>query len=60
VPTLVLVAANDAFIPGNLTRASVELCDAAELVELGSGTHWVAQEEPERIAEILTAFFARL
>ena len=29
VPTLVLVAADDAFIPGDLTRASVELCDDA-------------------------------
>jgi pimeloyl-ACP methyl ester carboxylesterase len=58
VPVLVLAAADDAFIPGDLTRASVRLCDDAKLVELGSGTHWVAQEEPERIAELLAAFFA--
>lgn len=31
----------------------------AELLELGTGTHWVAQEEPERIAAELLAFFAR-
>lgn len=58
VPTRILVAANDAFIPGDLTRASVALCDDAKLVELGSGTHWVAQEEPERLAQILAEFFA--
>jgi pimeloyl-ACP methyl ester carboxylesterase len=57
VPVLVLAAAEDAFIPGDLTRASVRLCDDARLVELGSGTHWVVQEEPERIAAILAGFF---
>ena len=59
VPTLVMLAADDAFIPSDLTRASVQLCDDARLLELGTGTHWVAQEEPERIAEELLAFFAR-
>ena len=58
VPTRVLVAADDAFIPGDLTRASVQLCDDAALIELGSGTHWVVQEEPDRIARELGAFFA--
>jgi pimeloyl-ACP methyl ester carboxylesterase len=59
VPTQILVAAHDAFIPGDMTRASAQLCDDAELVELGSGTHWVVQEEPERIATELIAFFAK-
>jgi pimeloyl-ACP methyl ester carboxylesterase len=59
VPTLVLVAAHDAFIPSDLTRASVRLLDSGELVELGSGTHWVVQEEPARIAALLAAFFAK-
>jgi pimeloyl-ACP methyl ester carboxylesterase len=57
VPTLILVAANDAFIPGDLTRASAQLLDAGTVVELGSGTHWVMQEEPERIAKLLAEFF---
>lgn len=57
VPARVLVAADDAFIPGDMTRASIQLCDDAELVELGSGTHWVVQEEPERIAKLLADFF---
>ncbi|RIL07841.1 MAG: alpha/beta hydrolase [Proteobacteria bacterium] len=57
VPTAILVAANDAFIPGDLTRASVQLCDDAKLVELGSGTHWIVQEEPARVAAELVAFF---
>jgi pimeloyl-ACP methyl ester carboxylesterase len=58
MPVLLLLAANDVFIPADLTRASVPLCDDARLVELGFGTHWVAQEEPERIAKILAEFFS--
>jgi len=57
VPVLLLLAAHDAFIPADLTRASLEHCDDARLVELGSGTHWVVQEEPERIAAELVAYF---
>jgi epoxide hydrolase 4 len=57
VPLLLLVAKDDAYIASDRTRASVQLCDDAELVELGSGTHWVAQEEPERIAALLVRFF---
>jgi pimeloyl-ACP methyl ester carboxylesterase len=57
VPTLVLVAAEDAFIPADMTRRSVELCDQGRLLELGFGTHWVAQEQPGRLAAILAAYF---
>lgn len=59
VPTLLLVAEDDAFIPSDLTRASAQLLDAGEVVELGSGTHWVIQEEPARIATLLIEFFSR-
>lgn len=57
VPTLLLLTAHDAFIPADLTRASLPLCDDGRLIELGSGTHWVLQEEPERIATLLAEFF---
>ncbi len=59
IPTLVILAANDAFIPASATRASLEHLDAGELLELGSGTHWVSGEEPERIGAILVEFFGR-
>jgi epoxide hydrolase 4 len=58
VPTLILVAPGDAFIASDLTRASLRYLDDGRLVELPSGTHWVLQEEPERIAGLLAAFFA--
>jgi pimeloyl-ACP methyl ester carboxylesterase len=55
-PTLVLVAAEDPYIPADLTRRSGLFLDAGEVRELGSGTHWVIQEEPERIGRILADF----
>jgi pimeloyl-ACP methyl ester carboxylesterase len=58
IPTLVIVAPKDAFIPGDLTRRSMQFLDAGQLVELQTGTHWVIQEEPERIAKLLIDFFS--
>ena len=53
--TLVILAKDDRFIPADTLR----LLDDGELVELGSGTHWVAGEEPERIGGMLADFFGR-
>lgn len=59
VPTLVILAAHDAFIPAAATRASLAFLDDGELLELGSGTHWVSGEQPGRIGGILVDFFGR-
>jgi pimeloyl-ACP methyl ester carboxylesterase len=56
-PTLLLLAPDDAFIPGDLTRASLQFLDDGRLVELDEGTHWVLQEEPEAVAALLVDFF---
>lgn len=56
-PTLLILAADDAFIPSDLSRAGMKYLDDGELLELGSGTHWVVGEEPERIGQILADFF---
>jgi pimeloyl-ACP methyl ester carboxylesterase len=58
MPALLLLAADDAFIASDLTRASAAFLERGTLVELGSGTHWVLQEEPERIAGLLAGFCA--
>lgn len=57
LPTLVMVSEDDAFISGFHTRASMQFLDDGRLLELGSGTHWVIQEEPDRIGRILVEFF---
>ncbi|HEY8494445.1 MAG TPA: alpha/beta hydrolase [Myxococcota bacterium] len=56
-PTLLLLAPDDAFIPSDLTRASLQFLDDGRLVELERGTHWVLQEEPEAVAAELVRFF---
>ena len=52
-------AARPAAASAGFTRASLEFLDDGELLELGSGTHWVTAEEPERIGKILVDFFSR-
>jgi pimeloyl-ACP methyl ester carboxylesterase len=59
VPTLVLVAHDDAFIPSDRSRASLDHLDQGRLVELGVGSHWVLQEEPELTSQILIDFFSQ-
>lgn len=57
-PTLLILAPDDAFLPADLTRASLPFLDDGRLVELDEGTHWVLQEHPARIAALLGEFFA--
>ena len=56
LPTLVAVAADDAFIPADLTRRSAALLDDGRVLELGYGSHWVLQEEPEKTAAVVAEF----
>ena len=58
VPTLVVVAPDDAFIPSDLTRASAKYLDNGRLLELDAGTHWVLQEDPQGTSRILIDFFS--
>ncbi len=56
VPTLVILARDDAFIPSDVTRESLHHLDDGRLLELGTGSHWVLQEEPELTSRILIEF----
>lgn len=58
VPTLLIVAPQDAFIPGDLTRASMRYLKAGRLLELQEGTHWILQEDPAGTSQILIDFFS--
>ena len=58
MPTLLVVAPDDAFIPSDLTRASEKYLDDGKLLELDSGTHWILQEDPEGTSRILIDFFS--
>ncbi len=59
VPTLIILAPDDAFIPAGLSRRSLRFLDQGELLELEQGTHWIIQEEPELMGQTLIEFFRR-
>jgi len=58
IPTLLIVAPHDVFIPGDVTRRSLRLLDDGRMVELQSGTHWVIQEDPDTVSRLLIDFFS--
>ena len=57
IPTLVVVAPHDAFIPSDLSRRSLCYLDNGTLVTLQSGSHWVIQEDPDTVSRLLSDFF---
>ena len=59
VPTLVVLAPDDAFTPVDLARRSILFLDNGEVIELATGTHWVIQEKPELIGRAMADFFSR-
>ena len=58
LPTLVLLAPGDVYIPSDLTRRSMGFLDAGRLHDLESVTHWAIQEEPNVIGDLLVEFFS--
>ena len=56
IRTLILLAPHDAFIPSDLTRASLTFLDDGRLVELEKGTHWVIQEHPNAVGREIAVF----
>jgi epoxide hydrolase 4 len=59
-PTLVIIAAGDAFTPIDLARRNVLFLENGEVRELDTGTHWVIQEEPLLIGRAMADFFRPL
>ena len=57
VPTLVVIAPNDAFSPIDLARRSALFLEHGQVLELQAGTHWVIQDNPVAIGKILVRFF---
>jgi len=57
VPTLAVIAPDDAFSPIDLARRSELFLEDGEVMELEAGTHWIIQEKPELIGTLLGQFF---
>ncbi len=56
VPTLVLWGGADTALPPRLLEGLSELVDDLTIERLPDATHWLAHEEPERIAAAIHAF----
>jgi pimeloyl-ACP methyl ester carboxylesterase len=57
VPTRILWGARDRFALPAMATESVKYCDDGELFEFPEATHWIQQEEPERVNKLLIEFF---
>jgi len=56
VPTLALIAPDDAFSPIDLARRSALFLEDGQVKELEAGTHWIIQEKSELIGNMLVRF----
>ena len=56
VPTLVLWGEADSALPPRLLDGLIELVDDLRIERLPDATHWLAHEEPERVAAAIQSF----
>ena len=60
VPTLVIWGERDAYLGPDLAEPSRDDVPNLDRVErLPEASHWVHHDEPERVTQLLTDFFAR-
>jgi pimeloyl-ACP methyl ester carboxylesterase len=55
-PTLLLWAEEDRFLERHVAEACLALCDDGHLEMVGSATHWLHLEQPQRVASRLIAW----
>ena len=58
VPALLIWGKNDQFAGEAMARESLQYCDDGHLEILETATHWVQHEEPARVNNLLSQFFA--
>lgn len=56
VPTLLIWGARDLFLGPELVEKSLAYCDDGRGVLLGEATHWLHQEEPKRVNQLIVEF----
>jgi pimeloyl-ACP methyl ester carboxylesterase len=58
VPTLLLWGTQDRFLGREMAQPSIDLCDRGRLEFFAEASHWIQQEEPERVNRELVGFFS--
>ncbi|GAB2790555.1 pimeloyl-ACP methyl ester carboxylesterase [Hymenobacter luteus] len=56
VPVRMLWGRHDSFLEPVLAQLSIDLCDQGELTYFNQATHWLHQEEPEKVNRLLLEF----
>jgi epoxide hydrolase 4 len=57
VPTRILWGERDKFLMSEMARESLRYCPQGELFPFPNATHWLQHEEPEKVSQLLVAFF---
>ena len=58
VPALLIWGKNDRFMHEAMARESLQYCDDGHLEIFETATHWVQHEQPARVNNLLSQFFA--
>jgi pimeloyl-ACP methyl ester carboxylesterase len=58
VPTLMVWGQQDPHISYEMAPLSVDLCDNGRLVTFQDATHWVMQDKPEQVSQLLIEHFS--
>lgn len=58
VPALVIWGKNDQFACEDMAAESLRYCDDGHLELFENATHWIHHEQPERLNNLLSQFFA--
>jgi pimeloyl-ACP methyl ester carboxylesterase len=58
VPALVVALGRDLTVPQKPSRDSADFAEDVRIVELEDATHWVLQEQPERVTELILEHLA--
>ena len=59
VPVLYVFGGRDAYMPRAASEITAELLGQDAVVELPEASHWLLLEEPERIGQLMIAFFGK-
>lgn len=58
VPTLLIWGAQDRFLSREMAQPSIERCRDGRLVLIEDASHWVHEEEPQHVGELIASFFS--
>lgn len=57
VPTRILWGERDRFLMAEMAHESLRYCTNGELFTLAEASHWLQHEQPEKVSQLLIAFF---